>query len=414
MTSETVYVFVKTKQDKPAVLVGRLQFFGGHVEFKYSKKWLDSPDRFSFHPELLPLLDMTFSNKSLEGALSVFRDSGPGIWGKEVIKRIRPGATAADMMVLSNNLLGIGTFRFSKNQLAVENDSFINTDLGSIDEIYQAIIKIENGLDLTEKEKILVAQGSSMDGMRPKAFCQIDGHSWIVKFPSKNDLDNKAFNEMLGMQLARECGLNVPKTKLIRLMDRKLAIAVKRYDTEGDVIFPVMSAASLMGFSNTQTDKKDYRVFAQSLTRFSPAPYDDCESLFKRMCLNILISNRDDHIFNQGMLGSLNKNAVSWRLAPVYDVVCGESNARGHAMQIGTMGFVGNLANAITSVGSFGLDQPTARTIFAYMVDVLSRWRELVPDMEQEAGVPLESETKNIAWAINNKEIFKDYPLANL
>jgi hypothetical protein len=49
--------------------------------------------------------------------LSIFKDAGPGVWGgREVIKRLHGQIGLADSLVLSNNLLRIGVFRYSKER----------------------------------------------------------------------------------------------------------------------------------------------------------------------------------------------------------------------------------------------------------------------------------------------------------
>jgi len=48
-------------------------------------------------------------------------------------------------------------------------------------------------------------------------------------------------------RLTQACGIETPEVKLIALGDKKSAIAIKRFDTDGERIFPLMSAASAMG-----------------------------------------------------------------------------------------------------------------------------------------------------------------------
>jgi serine/threonine-protein kinase HipA len=408
-STSSVYVYVKTRTNKDEILAGRLAFLSERIEFRYSRAWINSSDRFSFHPELLPLSNQVFCSNALNGSLSVFRDSGPGTWGREVIKRAHPGASVADFMVLSNNLLRIGVFRFStKIPFNTELDCVTN-DTSSIDDINQSIVKLESGIPLTKAESLLVAQGSSMDGIRPKVFSSINNASWIIKFPSKNDLDNKAFNEAIGMRLAKACGIKTPEIKLIPLKNGKMAIAVKRFDIIGKKILPIMSTASLMGFTSEDGFKKDYREVAQALTRLSVNPINDCESLFKRMCINILISNRDDHIFNQALIGDIGSGIVAWQLSPVFDVVCGEGNGRGHAMQIGKMGFAGTLENALSSSESFGISQERAKEIIENLIAKVSCWQNIAKELEAEIGQPLDNECKNISWAILNNDVFKGF-----
>lgn len=397
MSSKTVYVYVKLAENSSPVIAGKLEFFGDRIDFRYGRTWLSNPSGFALHPDLLPLCSTTFSSMALDGALGAFKDAGPGLWGKELIKRQYGQVDPADYLLLSNNLLRIGVFRFAK-----EADALFDGDTTpfQIDDIYAAIQAMDSGGKLTDFQTSILVQGSSMDGMRPKSFVEIDGQSWIMKFPSKNDYENKATCELIGMELARACGIETPDVKLVQLNNGKQAVAIRRFDVDGQSNIPLMSAASAMGYVEGEVLKKDYRYMAQMLSRFSVSPQKDRQSLFRRMALNVMISNRDDHIFNQALIMKNGK----WQLSPVYDVVCGEGNRRDHAMNIGKFGAAGNLANVISSAGDFGLDAKSASDVVDDMLDVVTQWKAIAKD----AGIP-ESDISGVEWAILHKDIFNSY-----
>lgn len=395
--SKSVYVYAKLSVDALPLLAGRLDFFEGRVDFRYSKSWLESAGSFAFHPDLLPLDSSIRSAHALEGALSVFRDAGPGAWGREVIKRRYGQVDLSDYLVLSNNLLRIGVFRFSK-EAAAQRELDAKIPQCDLNEVYAAVHALENGEPLSELQAVMLAQGSSMDGMRPKSFVEIEGTSWIVKFPSKHDYDNKAVNELIGMRLAQACGIETPEVRLIALGDNKSALAIKRFDTNSQHIFPLMSAASAMGYAEGEQVKKDYRYIAQALIRLSSNPQADCLSLFRRMVLNVLISNRDDHIFNQALIM---KNG-RWQLSPVYDVVCGEGNSRSHAMTIGKFGATGNLSNVLSAASSFGLDENRAKQVIDEVREVVAGWQQIA----EEIGTT-KRDIQSIAWAIAHADVMK-------
>lgn len=412
MNSKSVYVYVKFTEDAAPVVAGRLDFFSDRVDFRYGKSWLSNPLRFAFHPDLLPLISGVFSSRTLDGALGVFRDAGPGIWGRELIKKQHGQVDPADCLILSNNLLRIGVFRFAEKPDAPFSDDLLPLQ---IEDVYAAIQAMENGETLTGLQASILAQGSSMDGVRPKSFVEIDGQPWIIKFPSKNDHENKAVCEMIGMGLARACGIETPETRFVPLggktrplmpgaRGRKMAISIKRFDVmdsiEGKANIPLMSAASAMGYVGGEAIKKDYRRIAQTLVRLSPAPQEDCLSLFKRMALNVMISNKDDHIFNQ----SLAMRNGGWRLSPVYDVVCGEGSRRDHAMNIGKFGATGTLANVISAADAFGLNVESASRVVDEMIGIVEKWERIADQLKVS-----EADICQIRWAILHKDIFDGY-----
>lgn len=400
MSSDSVYVYVKSSVASDAEIAGRLDFFDDHVDFRYARKWLDNPRCFSFHPELLPLNASVYSAKALDGALSVFRDTGPGIWGKALLRKQYGQISLSDSLVLSNNVLRIGVLRYSRDYDAASGllKDGEKAPVVGIEDIYAAVKALEDGEPLDEFQSSILAQGSSMDGMRPKSFIEMDGGSWIVKFPSKNDYDNKGCNELVGMRLARACGIETPDVKLIRLGDKKHAVAIKRFDTDGTMNYPLMSAASAMGYVEGEFIKADYRYVAQTLNRLSVDPESDRLSLFKRMALNVMISNRDDHLFNQALI----MRGDGWKLSPVYDVVCGEGNRRAHAMTIGKRGAQGRLDNVLSAAGSFGLNKEQAKSIVDDVANcVAAQWKALAKD-----GGIAEADIKGIEWAVLHAEIF--------
>jgi serine/threonine-protein kinase HipA len=200
------------------------------------------------------------------------------------------------------------------------------------------------------------------------------------------------------MRLAQACGIETPEVRLIALGDNKSALAIKRFDTDGQAIFPLMSAASAIGYAEGEQIKKDYRYVAQALIRLSSRPQEDCLSLFKRLVLNVLIFNRDDHIFNQALLM---KNG-RWQLSPVYDVVCGEGNSRTHAMTIGEQGATGNLSNVLSAANSFGLNATHAKQVVDEVREVVSGWQEIAKVNGVETG-----DTQKIAWAIAHADALR-------
>jgi serine/threonine-protein kinase HipA len=200
------------------------------------------------------------------------------------------------------------------------------------------------------------------------------------------------------MRLAQACGIETPEVRLIALGDNKSALAIKRFDTDGQAIFPLMSAASAIGYAEGEQIKKDYRYVAQALIRLSSRPQEDCLSLFKRLVLNVLIFNRDDHIFNQALLM---KNG-RWQLSPVYDVVCGEGNSRTHAMTIGEQGATGNLSNVLSAANSFGLNATHAKQVVDEVREVVSGWQEIAKVNGIETG-----DAQKIAWAIAHADALR-------
>ena len=119
---------------------------------------------------------------------------------------------------------------------------------------------------------------------------------------------------------------------------------------------------------------------------------------FKRLALNVLISNRDDHIFNQALILKNDR----WQLSPVYDVVCGEGNSRTHAMTIGEQGATGTLSNVLSAASSFGLNAAHAKQVVDEVREVVSGWQEIAKVNGVETG-----DAQQIAWAIAHADALR-------
>lgn len=325
------------------------------------------------------------------GALSVFRDGGPGGWGDVVLrKKLGRAPTFPERLLLSENDCRVGAIRFSES--ATWNQSGCPQKRCSLNDAYWAIQHMEEGQALPEDMERAILHGSSMDGMRPKVFAALDGREWIVKFPSSRDADCRASAEFLAMHLAHECGIRAPETRLIPLGQGKNALAVERFDRRDGAPLHMMSMGSAMGFRPSQDHKKSYLAMASVLQRISAKPTEDCHELFRRMVLNILISNKDDHLFNQAMI----YQGGAWRISPAYDVVAGEGNRRDHALALGVDGAKGTIANAISLCECFALTRERAQETINGMLSVIGGWKRIAA----EIGVA-DKAVRDTEWAIS-------------
>jgi serine/threonine-protein kinase HipA len=164
-----------------------------------------------------------------------------------------------------------------------------------------------NGAGLDE----LYGYAGSSGGARPKVFVRIDGREWLVKFRTSTDRPDAGEVEYRYSQLARECGIRMPET---RLFEGKY-FGTERFDrTPGGKIHTV-SAAGLLN-ANYREPSLDYSGLLKlclNLTRNMEQVY----ALFRQMVFNVLIKNRDDHAknFSFQLVGD------EWRLSPADDRV---------------------------------------------------------------------------------------------
>jgi serine/threonine-protein kinase HipA len=98
------------------------------------------------------------------------------------------------------------------------------------------------------------------------------------------------------------------------------------------------------------------------------------EALWRRLVLNILISNTDDHLRNHGFLY---EGPEGWRLSPAYDLnpVPTDIKPRILSTAINEDDNTASFSLAMEVAGYFDLDEGKARDIAAQVGKAVSKWR---------------------------------------
>lgn len=332
-----IYVYDDFSYDEP-VLLGKLYVGvikqGETYSFEYDKEWLTSNKMLIFlDPEIQPFVGRQFPNgKNIFG---IFADASPDRWGRVLMnKRERLLAVKESRKPRklhdSDYLLGIydetrmGGVRFKLDPdgefLADDKETAAPpwTALRTLEEASRNFEKDENGL--TDKWlKQLIKPGSSLGGARPKAtVVDTNGQLWIAKFPSKNDENDTGAWEKVVHDLARMCGLNVPKSKVEKFSKLGSTFLVKRFDRVGEKRIHFASAMTLLGKTDgaDASDGTSYLDIAGFIKSYGANPKSDLVELWKRIVFNMAITNTDDHLRNHAFVLTNN----GWTLSPLYDV----------------------------------------------------------------------------------------------
>jgi serine/threonine-protein kinase HipA len=301
--------------------------------FEYDLAWLASG--VSISPYFLPLRREVFVAKRtpFNGNFGVFDDSLPDGWGGVVLDRYlrSQGKDPARLTALQRLALvgssGRGALEYRPDMSSVSDDSM--ADLDRLAAEAKKILATEyNGTGLDEMYRYAGSSG----GARPKVFVRIDGREWLVKFRAQIDPPDVGKVEYRYSQLARECGIRMPET---RLFEGKY-FGVERFDripsgTSGGKIHTV-SAAGLLN-ANYREPSLDYSGLLKlclNLTRNMEQVY----ALFRQMVFNVSIGNRDDHAknFSFQLVGD------EWRLSPAYDLLPGDGFNGSHTTTVNGSG----------------------------------------------------------------------------
>jgi Uncharacterized protein related to capsule biosynthesis enzymes len=117
-----------------------------------------------------------------------------------------------------------------------------------------------------------------------------------------------------------------------------------------------------------------YLEIADALSECGSQPIADKKELWKRIVLNILISNYDDHLRNHGFLYA---GSTGWRLSPVFDL---EPTPAGKKARYLHTYFAfeeqeASLDAAFSVSAEFGLSQKGARASAQEVGQAVQKWR---------------------------------------
>jgi serine/threonine-protein kinase HipA len=354
------------------------------ASFVHNDRYLADPDTYALDPGL-PLVTGTLQTAVGRALFGAFADSLPDRWGRTLIQRAEQArakatATAPSSMSEVDLLLGVrddlrqGALRFRLNGhgpfLATEESGVpVLTDLPALLDI--AARAERDTVDYEDLKRLLRA-GSSLGGARPKAHVlDAAGRVAIAKFPSANsDTWNVMAWEKVALDLARDAGVTVPDSQLIRIGDRNVLV-VDRFDRRGAVRIGYVSAMTMLEASDR--DQRSYLEIAEVIEQRSTSATAELRQLWRRMAFSILISNTDDHLRNHGFL---HEHGDSWMLSPAFDL---NPNPQPDSKDLSTaIDYTDTRASTDTlmSVAAyFRLDPSNALEVLAMVTRAVARWR---------------------------------------
>ena len=179
------------------------------------------------------------------------------------------------------------------------------------------LVELES--ETLEDLKYLQGKGTSLGGARPK--CSVldeSGRLCLGKFPAAADTRDVQKGEVLALALAARAGIHAAEARSFAIEGCTVAL-IRRFDREaaGGGRIPYWSMGTFLGQQDAD-EPVSYLSLVESLLNEGEASWPlIAAEVLKRLFLNILINNTDDHARNTGVL----QNAQDfWRLAPMFDV----------------------------------------------------------------------------------------------
>lgn len=191
--------------------------------------------------------------------------------------------------------------------------------------------------------RALAVAGGSPQGARPKALVQLDeatgnvstrqdasGTPWLVKFPARGEHKEVCAIEQLYADLARACGIDMPRSRWFDLGSNMAAFGVARFDREQGMRVPVHSLAGLLQVDFRTPGMVDYTALLRA-TRLMTRDQREVQVAFARAVFNVVFHNRDDHPKN--FAWRLGRDS-RWRLAPAFDLTFSDGPAGQHSLDV--------------------------------------------------------------------------------
>ena len=317
-------------RDEP---VGTLQRdpANGVCVFEYDKGWL--ANGFSLSPTELPLQSGLFyaDKDKFGGGFAVFEDSLPDGYGLYLLDRMlrKQNTSLVELNPLQRlsiiGTAGMGALTYLPMMTGFHAQKELE-DIAQLDHLQEEALKV-----LSEKgvgdESYLYYNSANSGGARPKtALRSRDGSHWLVKFRHVYDPEDIGKSEFLYMKTARACGITIPRIGLVK--DRYFAIERFDFAPDGKKRHVVTAAALLK--TDFRKQDVDY-INLLALTGYLTQDPGQVEEMFRRMVMNLVAVNKDDHSKNFSFLCDDGK----WSLAPAYDITYSPLGSNGeHATSL--------------------------------------------------------------------------------
>ncbi len=317
--------------------VGELVSDGSQVYFRYHPDFLNlslnlSPFKLKFNTEI-----QSAENVPFEGLFGLFADSLPDGWGRLLLDRmlINKGYDLTSINMLDRLAFvgsqGMGALVYRPEILDFEH-RFEQLDLDEFARASENVLQ-GNAEDFVEELHHL---GGSSGGARPKILVGFnpsnhqliakqsslpEGYEpWMVKFPSTFDQKDIANIEYAYYLMAKDAGINISDSLLLKGNSGAAYFATKRFDFNKNGRLHMHSAAGLM-HDNFRLTNMDYGHLMDCAFKLEKDVHA-AEKVLRLAMFNVLSCNKDDHSKNVSFLMD---SSGKWQLAPAYDLTYSQS-----------------------------------------------------------------------------------------
>jgi serine/threonine-protein kinase HipA len=236
---------------------------------------------------------------------------------------------------------GMGALEFEPAQIKSGTKSF-SLEMDSLVEVAKKILNeresfLTNFNKETERAMMEILKiGTSAGGARPKAVIAYNPKTgevrsgqgnvpkgyehWLIKL---DGVSGEQFGESSGWGrveyayylMAIESGIEISECLLLEENGRA-HFMTKRFDREGNIKHHIQSLCGLQHYDFNDMYGYSYEQVFQTM-RLLRLTYPEAEQMFRRMVMNVIATNYDDHTKN---FSFILKKDDRWKLAPAYDL----------------------------------------------------------------------------------------------
>ena len=363
-----------------------------HFVFEYSHKWLKQYGGILLSGDLMNVPSLQHP-RSKDNVFGFVKDSFPDRWGRLLLdrrERLTAQSEGRPIRMLTNYdyLTGIedftrmGGIRYKEE----DNNDYIHASskysvppIESLRTLCDACHEIESAEERNELPEQrwldqLIDPGTSLGGARPKAnVIDTDGKLYVAKFPSKNDLENTELIEHFSHQLAARAGINVAKTRTIKISKDRDLLLSERFDrTNTGQRIHFASALSLLGLDDGagSSTGNGYLDIVEFILRACTDVRLNLRELYRRIAFNVMFGNTDDHFRNHGFL----LTPKGWTLSPAYDMNPGSKSHQ--CLLIDSYTEQSDIKALLAASESYMLERQEATEIIDEVRSAIKDWRK--------------------------------------